>query len=263
MESKRTFEFWSELRKHSNNKTSNNNDLLNEWVISNDKYNNCGCRHEKEIEDSPLKEQFKEKYNCLNCICGEKCIYNIYYIENKYNDKRLMIGSKCINRFMNTNFEIYKKKKNEMKKQETILKNKKIKQDIKIAKEKEKKRKEDEEYNKYLKEKAIKKLEENRCEDCLSVLKNDFCYTCKFIKDHHKEKLKNRHFIKWVEDEANKKELSWYIKILYQFINIKKMNEQDIDKLKMQANYEEWIKESVQDMVLTNLDILDDKEYIE
>lgn len=272
MESKRTFKFWSELKNNSNNKTSNNDDLLNEWELNDEEYNHCGCRTgkiikndlENESDEEKKKDLFIANFDCINCICGEECIYKIYYVKNKFNNNKLIVGSRCVKNFMKKNYEIYKENKNEKKKQQTILKNEQIKKDEKIKKQEEKRKQLEEIQNEYLKERALKDLQKPRCDDCLSLLtKFDICFTCKYIKPEHKRKLKNNHFIEWVEGEANKKELTGYIKLLYNFINNKKKNRQDIDKLKMTANYKDFIKESIHEMILKNPDLLEDNEFIE
>jgi len=241
----RKYKFYEVLKEKSSKKYYNDIEYLEEWEIYNQLSNNCGHRNHKEEEEETGEEETdeeenKEEYDCINCICGEKCIYRIFYIRNIFNENKLIVGSKCVLNFLKENYKKYKNKKIEIRKEKTRLKNEKIKQDEKNKKEEEKRKQLEEIQKQYIREKALKELQKSRCDDCLSLLdKFNNCYTCKYIKPEHKRNLKKDYFIKWVEGEANKKELTGYIKLLYNFLIKKKENNEYIEELKIRCKGEE------------------------
>jgi hypothetical protein len=246
------YKFYQILKANSSQKKYEGNEYIDEWKFYKKFINKCGHipnRKKNGNDSSDIDENNSdwEIYNsdnelinnkCKNCICGEKCLKYVYMINNIISNKKLIVGSVCIKKFIP-----------------------KIHKEIK---ELRKKRKDAEKKAEKESKEAEKELQKSRCDDCLSLLnKFNNCYTCKYIKPEHKRKLKKDFFIKWVQDEANKKELTGYIKLLYNFIEIRKNNREYIDILKMKANFKDWIKNSVHEMILENPEILNDEEYNE
>lgn len=117
MSSKTKFEFFKVLKLNSCLKQFNGNDcndiddIVYQWYIVNSDYSNCGCRYATDNIST-----------CYSCICGEKCIYHKFYIKNTITKKELIVGSKCVKRFMNdTLYKKYKEEKKLKKKLEKLL----------------------------------------------------------------------------------------------------------------------------------------------
>jgi hypothetical protein len=251
---KKKFLFFKVLKDNSSKKNYDNNDeILHEWNIFYHSKNMCGHRNFNEDSDNCEEEEL-DGYDCVNCICGEKCIYNIFHVKNKINDIELVVGSKCVKNFMKDNYEKYKVKKKILKKESTAMK----KDEEKKKKEEEKNKKLEQMQEEFKIKIAKEKLDKDRCDNCSSVLIKSNCFTCKFIKPEHILKLKNKHFIEWVENKASKEELKGYLKLLYNFIIKKRENEIEIDKLEMIADYKKWLKKSIKELILMNPKMLDD-----
>ena len=103
----REWKFWNKLISKSIQK---NNNCIYEWKKHNIEYYPCGHNHLKEdMLKLAIEEGYENKEYCKDCICGEKCIYNRFYMKNIKTNEIITIGSKCIKQFMP---EIWEDKKN-------------------------------------------------------------------------------------------------------------------------------------------------------
>lgn len=168
------FEFFQVLKENSfKDNYDNINECILEWEIVNHEYKCCGCRHGNK----------NDEVICIDCICGEKCIYHRFNIINKINKNILVVGSSCVKKFCNNEwYEPYKIKKAEMKK---------------VKKEKELKKLM---YQSY--------LDDPKCEFCFNRVFSDIkCIPCNYTKS----KLKNTTFDEMINKINNRKGYSTWL----------------------------------------------------
>jgi hypothetical protein len=196
-----SFDFFQVLKDNSSKDSYDNVDeCISEWKIILENYSCCGCRHGN--NDSNV--------SCVDCICGEKCIYRQFKVKNKINGNILVIGSSCVKKFFkNTLYEEYKEEKKEI--------------------ESEKRRaKKNAEYYYNLK----------KCTDCFSNIlyypdgAERKCYICKFITEETKVKLQKESYCNWIVSKSKEVELKGQGKLSIEFINKKKENLELIEAYK-------------------------------
>jgi hypothetical protein len=164
------------------------------------------CVNEWELINRVSKEEATKegcKYGDYECICNHSILERCY-IKNIHNNNILLVGSSCISNFGNDNLK------------------KQLEEDIKLTKK----------INK------LKTKIENRCDCCLSYIKDYDCNKCSFITD---AEIQFAYKIK--EDLENRIKLKGKQKIYMKFIKLRSKNIQEKKELKQQLKELKQLKE--------------------
>jgi len=183
MSESKKFEFFKVLKENSSKNQYNDiNDCILEWDVIDHNYQSCGHRS-GDISDSDIDSD-DQSSGCIDCICGEKCIYHIYRIKNTINNIILSVGSSCVKRFF----------------EDTLYKNYKLK--LKQIKE-EKRQKE------FNIRSAQRYLNDPKCELCHNRI-SEYCRYCHDFKKYLKmdyniamQKLNDIKYCKWLLDKGD------------------------------------------------------------